>query len=74
MFEVNGPPAVIIPKTEGSVEHAFVQTQRSGKFLGVARRSPILANGQVPGVRRQYNTAYAEVLEFIINRFGSVAR
>lgn len=74
MFEIHGRPPIITPKTEGSVEHAFVQTHRSGKFLGVARRSPVMQNGQVPGIRRQYNTTYAEVLEFIINRFGSVAR
>ncbi len=55
--------------------YALVNTPHRGRtYLGIGRRSPILANGDVPGIRRQYNTAYAEVLEFIINRFGSVAR
>lgn len=31
-------------------------------YLGIGRRPPIMANGQVPGVRRQYDTKYALVL------------
>lgn len=53
----------------------IIGTPRSGMSnLGTGKKSPVMQNGQVPGIRRQYNTAYAEVLEFIINRFGSVAR
>lgn len=58
-------------KTVGTVEHAYVQTHSRGKFLGMARRSPVMANGQLPGIPRDYSVKYAKTLEFIVNRFGS---
>lgn len=44
---------------------------RAGRFLGMGRRSPVMANGQVPGVKRQYNTAYALLLQEVVGRWGS---
>lgn len=47
-------------------------TPRQGMSnLGVGRRSPIMANGQQPGIRRQYDTKYALVL---MEQQGPVAR
>lgn len=42
-----------------------------GRFLGIGRKSPTMQNGQLPGVKRHYNTAYAMLLQEIIGRWGS---
>lgn len=44
---------------------------RGDTFLGVGRRSPVMQNGQLPGVRRQYTTEYAKRLDMVHARFGS---
>ena len=44
---------------------------RGAQFAGIGRRSPIMANGQVPGIRRLYDTNYALVLQ---EQQGPVAR
>lgn len=41
------------------------------RFLGIGRRSPIMQNGQLPGIPREYITEYAKRLELIRQRFGS---
>lgn len=58
MFEVN-----IIPKTEGTIEHAYVDTRCGGKFLGIGQKSPVMQNGQVPGAGRTYDLTYPLLMQ-----------
>lgn len=40
----------------------------SGRFLGIARRPPVMQNGQAPGVPRQYDHTYALLMMETLGR------
>jgi len=41
---------------------------RRGRNLGIGRRSPVMQNGQVPGIKRRYSDTYLMILQEITGR------